>query len=167
MNAATPPLFCELAMMCSVSVVLPEDSGPKISMTRPLGIPDPPNAMSSESDPVGMPSMGLMFSPSSFMTEPLPNCFSICWTARDSAESFAGSCAGTGEAALAAGAFSIDAITGFPGATVAVAVDDEEETAEEEDDATGPADFASAFSGDLATVGSFRCRRVCLSAGGG
>ena len=31
------------------------------------------------------------FSPSIFMTDPLPNCFSICWTARVSADSRAGS----------------------------------------------------------------------------
>ena len=36
-NAAMPPSFCASAMICSVSVVLPDDSGPKISMTRPLG----------------------------------------------------------------------------------------------------------------------------------
>ena len=28
MNAATPPAFCALATACSVTVVLPEDSGP-------------------------------------------------------------------------------------------------------------------------------------------
>jgi hypothetical protein len=33
---------------------------------------------SSESDPVGMPSALSRGVPSSFMTEPLPNCFSIC-----------------------------------------------------------------------------------------
>ena len=57
MKAATPPVFWQLAMMCRVSVVLPDDSGPKISSTRPLGTPTPPRAMSSERDPVGMPSM--------------------------------------------------------------------------------------------------------------
>src|SRR4051812_5669891 len=146
MNAATPPAFCELAMMCSVSVVLPEDSGPKISMTRPFGIPDPPSAISSESEPVGMPSMGLMFSPSSFITEPLPNCFSICCTARDSADSRAGSCAGVlGALALAGGGLVLptEAITGFTGPAATTADDVEEEDEPEDDDATAPADFAS------------------------
>ena len=30
-----PPSFCACAITCSASVVLPDDSGPKISMTRP------------------------------------------------------------------------------------------------------------------------------------
>src|SRR3954471_21360881 len=47
--------------------------------------------MSSDSEPVGMPSMAVRGTPSSFMTAPFPNCFSICWTARESAESRAGS----------------------------------------------------------------------------
>ena len=45
-------------MMCSVSVVLPLDSGPKISSTRPRGTPTPPRAMSRLRLPVGMPSIG-------------------------------------------------------------------------------------------------------------
>jgi hypothetical protein len=40
----------------SVSVVLPEDSGPKISMTRPRGMPPTPSAISSPSEPVGIDS---------------------------------------------------------------------------------------------------------------
>src|SRR4051812_14594370 len=100
MNAATPPAFCALAIMWSVRVVLPEDSGPKISSTRPRGTPDPPSAMSSDSDPVAMPSTVALASPSNFMTAPLPNCFSICCTARLSAESRAG-LVGTTWAALA------------------------------------------------------------------
>ena len=36
-------------------MVLPLDSGPKISTTRPLGIPCPPKAMSSDRLPVEMP----------------------------------------------------------------------------------------------------------------
>ena len=46
-----------LAMMWSVRVVLPLDSGPKISMTRPRGMPLPPRAISRLRLPVGMPSM--------------------------------------------------------------------------------------------------------------
>ena len=35
MNAAMPPAFCASAMTCSATVVLPEDSGPKISADPP------------------------------------------------------------------------------------------------------------------------------------
>src|SRR5881392_3356038 len=37
MNAASPPVIWASAMMCSDSVVLPDDSGPKISMILPRG----------------------------------------------------------------------------------------------------------------------------------
>ena len=40
--------------MCNASVVLPLDSGPKISTTRPRGTPPTPRARSSPSDPVEM-----------------------------------------------------------------------------------------------------------------
>ena len=36
MKAARPPAFCASAMMCRARVVLPLDSGPKISTMRPL-----------------------------------------------------------------------------------------------------------------------------------
>src|SRR5690606_27631609 len=36
-KAQVPPIFCISAMTCRVSVVLPEDSWPEISVTRPLG----------------------------------------------------------------------------------------------------------------------------------
>ena len=39
MNAAAPPAFCACAITCSAMVVLPDDSGPKISITRPRGKP--------------------------------------------------------------------------------------------------------------------------------
>ena len=39
-------------------MVLPLDSGPKISTTRPQGMPWPPKAMSSDRLPVGMPLIG-------------------------------------------------------------------------------------------------------------
>ena len=58
MNAAMPPAFWASAMTCRASVVLPLDSGPKTSITRPRGIPCPPKAMSSDRLPVEMPSIG-------------------------------------------------------------------------------------------------------------
>src|SRR5919198_583632 len=54
MNAQTPPIFCACAMISYTSVVLPEDSGPKISTIRPRGTPPTPSARSSESAPVGI-----------------------------------------------------------------------------------------------------------------
>ena len=65
-----------------MSVVLPDDSGPKISTIRPRGIPPMPNARSSDNAPVGIAST-LTCAPSSpmRMTEPLPNSFSICVSA--------------------------------------------------------------------------------------
>ena len=44
MNAAMPPARCASAMTCSASVVLPDDSGPKTSTTRPRGKPPMPMA---------------------------------------------------------------------------------------------------------------------------
>ena len=63
MNAAMPPAFWAWATTCRASVVLPLDSGPKISMMRPRGNPWPPRAMSSDRLPVGMPSIGSSRSP--------------------------------------------------------------------------------------------------------
>ena len=59
-------------------VVLPDDSGPKISMMRPQGRPPMPSAMSSPKDPVEIASTstGCSFLPSR-MTEPLPKFRSI------------------------------------------------------------------------------------------
>src|ERR1700683_2743893 len=64
-------------------VVFPEDSGPKISTTRPRGKPPTPSAASKEIAPVEITAMGTMasFDPRR-MIEPLPNCFSICANAR-------------------------------------------------------------------------------------
>ena len=56
MNAATPPMACASARISRDSVVLPDDSGPKISMIRPRGTPPMPRAASSEMAPVGMAS---------------------------------------------------------------------------------------------------------------
>ena len=67
-------------------MVLPEDSGPKISMTRPRGTPPTPSAASKEIEPVEMVEMGTTASllPRRMM-EPLPNCFSICESASSTA----------------------------------------------------------------------------------
>jgi hypothetical protein len=70
-----PPRFCASATMWRHSVVLPEDSGPKISMMRPLGTPPTPNAMSSEMEPVEMAWISRISGSSlpSRMMDPLPN----------------------------------------------------------------------------------------------
>ncbi len=68
-----PPLFCALAIACRVSVVLPDDSGPKISTTRPRGMPPIPKAISRAIDPVGITSIGVAVRSLIFITEPLPN----------------------------------------------------------------------------------------------
>ncbi len=66
-------------MACSARVVLPPDSGPKISITRPRGNPPTPSAASSDTAPVEITLTGTRTSlfPSRMM-EPLPYCFSIC-----------------------------------------------------------------------------------------
>ena len=56
MKAAIPPLRCASAMTCWQTVVLPDDSGPKISLIRPRGMPPTPSARSSAMDPVGIES---------------------------------------------------------------------------------------------------------------
>src|ERR1700689_3586566 len=73
-------------MICKVIVVLPEDSGPKISITRPRGTPPTPSAASKEIEPVEITEMGTIASllPRR-MIEPLPNCFSICANAKSMA----------------------------------------------------------------------------------
>ena len=78
MNAACPPSFCASAITCKVSVVLPPDSGPYTSITRPRGKPPTPKAESIEIEPVGITLTGT--STSLFprrIIEPLPHCFSI------------------------------------------------------------------------------------------
>jgi len=71
-----PPVFCASAMTCSAIVVLPEDSGPKISTTRPRGKPPTPSAASKEIAPVEMIAIGTIasFEPKR-MIEPLPKLF--------------------------------------------------------------------------------------------
>ncbi len=66
-----PPLRWASATTWVARVVLPDDSGPKISTTRPRGRPPTPRARSRASAPVGMVSMAIdPFSPI-FMTAPL------------------------------------------------------------------------------------------------
>ena len=77
MNAASPPVRCASAMMCSDSVVLPDDSGPKISMMRPRGTPPTPRAASTPIEPVEIELMGRNSFAPRRMIEPLPNCRSI------------------------------------------------------------------------------------------
>ena len=52
MKAAHPPAGCASAITCSAMVVLPDDSGPKTSITRPRGNPPTPSAASSEMEPL-------------------------------------------------------------------------------------------------------------------
>src|SRR5688500_7103133 len=86
MNAATPPVFCALATTWRQSVVLPLDSGPKISVTRPRGIPPTPMAASRLMAPVGIDSTRTRAeSAPIFMIDPFPQLFSICAMARLSA----------------------------------------------------------------------------------
>src|SRR6056297_133674 len=73
MNAAVPPAFWASAMMCRAWVVFPEDSGPKISMTRPRGIPPMPRAISRLMEPVDMVAMDWWASSDRRMTAPCPN----------------------------------------------------------------------------------------------
>ena len=56
-NAAVPPSFCAWAITWRAIVVFPDDSGPYISTTRPLGKPPIPRAVSRVNDPVDMDSM--------------------------------------------------------------------------------------------------------------
>ena len=79
MKAPMPPDFWALAITCNASVVLPLDSGPNNSTTRPRGTPRPPNARSSDKAPVGIPEIPPTFGESdSFIIAPLPKAFSIC-----------------------------------------------------------------------------------------
>ena len=82
MNAATPPIACACAITVSVSVVLPDDSGPKISMMRPRGKPPTPSAWSIAIDPVGIVSTdSFECSSPSRMIDPSPYSFAIACSA--------------------------------------------------------------------------------------
>jgi hypothetical protein len=85
MNAATPPRRWASAMTCWQIVVLPDDSGPKISVIRPRGMPPTPSARSSAIEPVGMKSTCCRAAEPSFMIDPVPNCFSIARIAASTA----------------------------------------------------------------------------------
>src|SRR5689334_18286965 len=95
MYAAAPPSRCACATTCSASVVLPLDSGPKISVTRPRGMPPMPIAASRLMAPVGIASTRTRGESAPIrMIAPLPQVFSICVMARfraflRSSESFA------------------------------------------------------------------------------
>ena len=58
MKAHTPPFRCASAITWYTSVVLPDDSGPKISTTRPRGRPPTPRARSSPRQPVEIAATG-------------------------------------------------------------------------------------------------------------
>ena len=87
-NAAIPPAFCASAIMWSVTVVLPEDSGPYTSIIRPRGIPPTPSAMSRGRIPVEMTSIFIfaLASPRRII-DPFPCVFSICLSAFSRASS--------------------------------------------------------------------------------
>src|SRR5690242_14572902 len=59
-------------------------------MTRPRGRPPTPSATSRAMEPVGMMAVWMTGRSPSRMTEPLPNCLSICASARSSALSRSG-----------------------------------------------------------------------------
>src|SRR5438128_3169691 len=83
MYAAAPPRRWAFATTCSASVVLPLDSGPKISVTRPRGMPPIPIAASRLIAPVGMTSTRTRGESAPIrMMAPLPQVFSICVMAR-------------------------------------------------------------------------------------
>ena len=63
--------------MCCANVVLPELSGPYISIILPLGTPPIPKAKSNANDPVGIASTFTETLSPSFIIEPLPKSFSI------------------------------------------------------------------------------------------
>ena len=77
MKAAVPPAFWAWAMIDKDRVVLPEDSGPKTSMTRPRGTPPMPMAKSTASEPVGIAAMPRISCWPRRMMAPLPNWRSI------------------------------------------------------------------------------------------
>src|SRR5207247_332458 len=83
MYAAAPPWRWAFATTCSASVVLPLDSGPKISVTRPRGMPPIPIAASRLIAPVGMISTRTRGESAPIrMMAPLPQVFSFCVMAR-------------------------------------------------------------------------------------
>ena len=73
MYAQTPPSFCASATICKERVVLPEDSGPNISMILLRGIPPTPSAISSPIDPVGIVFISTFGESPNFIMDPSPN----------------------------------------------------------------------------------------------
>ncbi|MOA40908.1 hypothetical protein D3C78_1628260 [compost metagenome] len=57
-------------------MVLPDDSGPYISMIRPFGNPPMPKAISNPKEPVEMASIGSIAVSPNFIMVPLPYDFS-------------------------------------------------------------------------------------------
>src|SRR3989442_7801450 len=83
MYAAAPPWRWAFATTCNASVVLPLDSGPKISVARPRGIPPTPIAASRLMAPVEMASTRTRGESAPIrMMAPLPQVFSIWVIAR-------------------------------------------------------------------------------------
>ena len=88
-NAAVPPSFCASAIMCSAIVVLPDDSGPYISIILPLGMPPTPRARSSSKQPEGIVDTDILDAASpNLIMAPLPKSFSIWLSAISNAFSF-------------------------------------------------------------------------------
>jgi hypothetical protein len=74
-------LLLGLGRTCKANVVLPLDSGPKISMIRPRGIPWPPKAMSKRQTARRNTLDRTAPVTPKGMIAPSPNCFSICCSA--------------------------------------------------------------------------------------
>jgi len=85
-----PPCFWASETACSARVVFPDDSGPKISITLPLGSPPIPSALSRAREPVDITGTSTIGLPPSFIIDPLPNCRSICTIAVSTAFSLSG-----------------------------------------------------------------------------
>ncbi|OQC35862.1 MAG: hypothetical protein BWX64_02286 [Acidobacteria bacterium ADurb.Bin051] len=77
MKAAIPPFFCACPTTERARVVLPDDSGPKTSTTRPRGKPPTPIAASTAIDPLGITSMASASRCPRRMIDPFPNWRSI------------------------------------------------------------------------------------------
>ena len=78
MKAAMPPAFCASATTCSATVVLPDDSGPKISTDAAARESADAERVVERNGAREMADTGTMasFDPSRTI-EPFPNCFSI------------------------------------------------------------------------------------------
>ena len=96
MKAARPPRRWASAMTLRQKVVLPDDSGPKISMIRPRGRPPTPKVRSMASEPVEMVSTTMRVALPRRMMDPSPNCLVIAETASSIFLSRAGSAARSG-----------------------------------------------------------------------